>query len=311
MGNNLAEEKKGKPTDISDLPEGLRELVEIPLGSVAKTGAIPQSTAQKAPGNQNAAKPRESQNAAPALIAAAKTDTILLPAHSNAQQPAQSRPKTQKEQELDAMIVRRQAIIEQLKSKNPLVVEARKNLAAIVPAIQGAGASHTLRLAGEAEHIEFLIATEADTPKKEKELLKRLRLIKQELSKHKEIDDSRKAVEAGRSVLHSLMQDVKSLERELAEVRTKCDTAYAAVLAERKSAYEGRQKGREERQHKRDESERRRFSELQERVHTEKKREYDSEMQKYMKNYDDTVSMEEIVQFEKKEKKEDKKEESE
>lgn len=294
----MAEDKKGKTPDISDLPAGLRELVDIPASAGANIASAPKNA------------PAVPSSATPTVLLAAKSETILIPAHTNAQQPAQTRPKTQKEQELDALIAKRQEIIGQLKAKNPLVIEARKKITALIPGIRGTGASHTMKLAQEEERIEFSIATEADTPKKEKEMLKRLRQIKQELGKHKEIDDARKAIDAQRSALHSIMGDIKSLERELADVRGKCDLAYAAVLAERKAAYESRQKGREERQHRREEGEHRRFQDLQKRVYTEKKREYDSEMQKYMKKHDDTVSMEEIVQFTRKEKKAEKIEES-
>jgi len=272
----LEEQKKAKPIDVSELPEGLRALVDIP----AQGG-----------------KPVDAQEgAATALLAQPpNVAAILLPEHSAspAKQPSPDRPKTAKEQELDTLIAKRQEIIEQLKSKNPRVAESRKKIAAMLPSIRGTPASHTMKLAEDAERIEFLIATEADTPKKERDLLKRLREIKAELSKHKEFDSARKAIDAERSMLRSAMHEIKALERELAETRRKCDAAYAEVLAERKSAYEQRQKGRVERQQKR-------FEDLQQRVRKERKQQFDSELAPYMKKHDDTVSMEEIVQIERK-----------
>lgn len=221
-----------------------------------------------------------------------KEAPILLSAHETRPQ----RPKTPKEQELDSLISARQSIIEQLKAKNPLVLGARRLLSELVPAIRGKGASRVMELVREEEKIEFSIATEAYTPKKEKELLKRLREIHIELSRHKELDAARKKVDGQRAVLRSLVSDIKSLERQLDGARAACDAKYAEVLAERKAGYEQRQKSRELRKE-------RQFQELRERVHSEKKREYDSEMSKYMKDYDDTVSMNEICVFEKKEKK--------
>ncbi len=266
MGNFLDEDKKAKTAiELSDLPDGLKELV---------------------------ADPSETRQAAILLPAAALPRA--LPAAQIPQLPP--RPKTAKELELDALITKRQEIIEKLKGKNPLVAEARKKVAGLVPSIRGAGASHTVKLASEAEHIEFSIATEAYTPKKEKELIKRLRGIRQELAKHKEIDDARKAVDTQRHALHAVVSDVRDLERELAEARSRCDIVYAEVLAERKSAYEQRQKNREERRHKQ-------FVELQERVHEEKRKQHDDELKPYFKDYDDTVSMDEVVVIEKKEKK--------
>ncbi|MEM2137930.1 MAG: hypothetical protein QW568_02485 [Candidatus Anstonellaceae archaeon] len=277
----MEEPKKAKPIDVSQLPEGLRELIAVPTETNQAAAAASQS--------------------APKALPSAAQGAILLPERSSStgKQSAATRPKTAKEQELDALIAKRQEIIEQLKSKNPVVAEARKKIAALLPSVRGAGASHTMKLAEDAERIEFLIATEADTPKKERDLLKRLREIKAELSKHKEFDSARKAIDAERSALHSAMHEIKSLERQLAEVRKKCDAVYAEVLAERKSAYEQRQKGREERQRKR-------FEDLQQRVRKERKKQFDSELEPYMKKHDDTVSMEEIVQIERKgEKKEE------
>ncbi len=222
------------------------------------------------------------------------------PAEGAAPEQKEQRQRTQKEQELDALIAKRQAVIEQLKAKNPLVVEARKQLAELIPAIRGRGSSHVMGLVREEENIEFSIATEAYTPKKEKELLKRLREIRIELSKHKELDEARKKVDEKRNALRDLISDIRSLEHSLAEARKACDEKYAEVLAERKAAYSQRPPRREERP--------RQFSEGKRRSRDEHKREYndDEDMSKYLKDYDDTVSMDEIVQIERKDKKEKK-----
>lgn len=278
----MDEEKKAKAAlALSDLPEGLKELVDSPAEAVQAAILLPAAAVQQA-------------------LPAAEQQAPASAQPQTQQQP--SRPKTAKELELDALIAKRQEIIEKLKSKNPLVVEARKKIAALVPSIRGTGASHTMKLAAEAEHIEFSIATEAYTPKKEKELIKHLRGIRQELGKHKEIDDARKAVDAQRHALHSVVVDVRGLEQELADVRGKCDAVYAEVLAERKAAYEQRQKNREDRRQKQ-------YVEIQHHVKQERKKQYEDEITPYLKNYDDTVSMDEICQIEKKEKKDAPKEE--
>lgn len=267
MGNNLDKTGKAKASDIAEMPDGLKELLETPV---------------------------EEEHTPTILLPAQESKAIGLLAPTQ-QQP--QRPKTQKETELDGFIAARQGIIEKLKGKNPQVYESRRKIAEMAPAIHGSGASHTMKLAAEAEHIEFSIATEAYTPKKEKELIKHLRAIRQELSKHKEIDDARKAVDAERHVLHELVSDIRSLEHELVEARLKCDVAYAEVLSERKAAYEARQKNREERHQKQ-------YDDLKHHVHEQKKKQYADEIKPYMKDYDDTVSMDEIVQIEKKGKKE-------
>ncbi|VVC01934.1 Uncharacterised protein [uncultured archaeon] len=297
----LGEDKKIKAAEVASLPEGLKELLDVPKGER-------QAEAMLLPGEQRLQLQIPAAEAAAALPqhasaeSAAQAIALPPPEASKSAQAAREqplRPKTQKEQELDSLIALRQGIIEKLKARNPQVVEARRKIAEMVPAIRGSGASHTMRLAAEAEHIEFSIATEAYTPKKEKELIKRLRDIRQELSKHKEIDDARKAVDAERHRLHELFSDVRSLEHELDDARKKCDAAYGEVLAERKAAYETRQKGREERKQKQ-------FEELKTRVREERRKQYDDEIKPYMKNYDDTVSMDEIVEIEKKGKKEEK-----
>lgn len=244
----------------ADLPEGIKELIEIP-------------------GEKNA------------------TDTSSSPSHEERPAATPAREKTQKELELDALIGKRQAILDSLKAKNPLVSESRRKVSSLIAALRGKGGGRTMGLLDEAERIEFTIATEADTPKKEKELLKRLRVVKAEIAKNKELDAARKAVDAERHVLNTLMGEIKGLERQLVDTRKACDEAYAVVVSERKASYEQRQKGREDRRE-------RKFDDLRRRVKHEKQREYDSDMDKYMKDYDDTVSMEEIVVIEKKAKKE-------
>jgi len=276
--------KKGQKVDVSGLPKGLLELIEIPSE---------QKNSEK-------------------LIAGGVNQPILLPAATpNAPKTAQQhqeRSKTQKELELDELIAKRQSIIESLKAKNPLVLESRRKIAEIIPTIRGKGASQAIHLMEESEKIEFSIATEAYTPKKEKDLIKRLREIKKELSKHKELESAQKKVEQERKVLHSLMSEIRSLEQDLASCRAACEQKYSEILAERKSAYESRVKKREERAHHIEQEKHKRFEELRERVRHEKKKQYDDELAPYMKKHDDTVSMEEIVFIEKKEKKEKKEE---
>lgn len=275
----MDEAKKAKPMQFSDLPIGLKEIAELPAEPTVEHKLL-------------------------APVPAQSGAAIFLPAATPNQPKEQQneRPKTQKESELDVLIEKRQGVIEQLKAKNPAVAECRKQIAAVLPALQGKGATHTMKLVSEVEHLEFLISTEADTPKKEKELIKRLRALNEEISKHKEIDAARKKVDSGRSSLRSLISEIKSLEGELAAARKACDEKYAEVQSERKAAFEQRRKGREDRKE-------RQFQDLHRRVHEDKRQEYDSEMAKYMKNYDDTVSMDEIVVIEKKGKKEEKKEE--
>ncbi len=255
-----------------DLPEGIKELVEIP-------------------GEKNA------------------TDTSSSQAKEQA--PAQAAPqreKTPKEQELDTLIAKRQAILDALKAKNPAVSDARRKISGMIASMRGKGGGRTFGLIDEAERIEFAIATEADTPKKEKELIKRLKEVKAEIAKNKELDAARKAIDAERHILNTLMSEIKDLERQLVETRKACDEAYAVVVSERKAAYEQRQKGRQERSERSERPERRFDDAPRRRAKPERHSEYDSDMDKYMKDYDDTVSMEEIVVIEKKEKKEQKEE---
>jgi hypothetical protein len=255
----LESEKENKGAH-HELPDGIKELVEIP-------------------GEKNAADTSSSQPSG---------------------QAAQVREKTPHEQALDALIAKRQAILDSLKAKNPAVSEARRKISGLIAAMRGKGGGRTFGLIDEAERIEFAIATEADTPKKEKELIRRLKEVKAEIAKNKELDAARKAIDAERHILNTLMGEIKDLERQLVETRKACDEAYAVVVSERKAAYEQRQKGRQERSER---SERKFDDAPRRRAKPERHQEHDSDMDKYMKDYDDTVSMEEIVVFEKKEKK--------
>ena len=277
----MADNKKERATAVSELPSGIAELVDIPSTTAAR-----EAKAAEAVSEPKGAKPAEGQPA-----------ESQAPAHAPAEQ--QERPRTDKEKELDALIAKRQAVIEQLKAKNPLVLEARKQLSELIPTVRGKGSSHAMGLVREEERLEFEIATEAYTPKKEKELLKRVREIRLELSKNKELDAARKAVDEKRNALGKVVSEIRSLEHALAEARKACDEKYAEVLSERRSAYEQRSAHREERKQKQ-------FTDMKKRVREEHKRDYDDEVSKYLKDYDDTVSMDEIVQIERKDKKEKK-----
>lgn len=250
--------KESKAPALHELPAGILAIAEIPSGS----------------------QPAQPEAA---------------PAGEMPQKSQDSRPRTEKEQALDALIAKRQSIIEQLKAKNPLVNDARKKVAEAIPAVRGKSAGQAGGLFRELERLEFEISTSAYTPKKEKELLKRLRVVKAEVSKHKELNEARAKLDSERAALNLLISGIKSLEHELFEVRKACDLAYAEVLAERKSAYESRQHRREEKEHKK-------FEQHEHRARSERKKQYDEDIGKYMKDYDDTVSMEEICVFEKKEK---------
>ena len=113
-----------KPAKVSELPDGIKALIELPSEH--------------------------------------KTQPILLPAATpNSPKPIQQRtdrPKTQKELELDELIGKRQAIIDALKSKNPLVQSARSKIAEIIPTIRGKGTPHAMHLMEEAEKIARWIA---------------------------------------------------------------------------------------------------------------------------------------------------------
>ncbi|MFA6489672.1 MAG: hypothetical protein WCT52_03225 [Candidatus Micrarchaeia archaeon] len=271
----MTDNKKEKTIAASDVPSGIAEIADIPAAKVE----------EKAEENQSAQPEQKSENTAQPVAGAAAAQPL--------------RPRTQKEEELNALISKRQSVIEQLKAKNPLVIEARKTLSELIPTIRGRGSGHVMELVREEEHIEFTIATEAYTPKKEKELIKRLREIHAELSKHKELDTARKKVDEKRAILHNLISEIRTLETALADARKACDEKYAEVLAERKAAYSQRAAHREERPQ-------RQFSDNKRRGREEHKREYDEDVSKYLKDYDDTVSMDEIVQIERKDKKEKK-----
>ncbi len=268
----MEDSKKTKASALASLPDGLRDIAELPSAQPEGQKSLPPI--------------QEEHHAIP-----------LPPSEKHEQRP--ERPKTQKEEELDELIVSRQAVIDKLKAKNPEVGQCRSRIAAILPSLSGKGASHTMKLVEEVEKLEFSISTEAYTPQKEKDMIKRIRLLNSEISKHKEIDSARKEIDAQRSKLRSLISEIKGLEGELAQARKACDAKYAEVLAERKAAYE-------QRQHRREERKERNFNELRQRVRNERKKEYDDDMAKYMKDYDDTVSMDEIVIIEKKEKKTEK-----
>jgi hypothetical protein len=265
----LESEKENKGAH-HELPEGIKELVEIP-------------------GEKNAADTSSSQ-----------------PKEQSPAQAAPMREKTPHEQALDALIAKRQAILDQLKAKNPAVSDSRRKISGLIAAMRGKGGGRTFGLIDEAERIEFAIATEADTPKKEKELIRRLKEVKAEIAKNKELDSARKEIDAERHILNTLINEIKDLERQLVETRKACDEAYVVVVSERKAAYEQRQKGRQERSERQERPERKFEDAPRRRAKPERHSEYDSDMDKYMKDYDDTVSMEEIVVIEKKEKKEKK-----
>lgn len=268
------EKKKGEKAALQELPLGIKELIDI--GEAKKDQSILETPSKPKP----------------------KTQPILLPP---AKYEEKQRPKTEKEKELDALISQRQKIIEELKKRNPIVLKSRKTLASLLPKLQGKGMDKTLTLLKKAEEIEFSIATEAYTPQKEKELLKNLNKIKESISNYKELEGIKKDIEHERKALRTTLSQIREFEAMLLQTRKKCDETYAAILAERKAAYEERQRKKKERME-------RAVRELTQRVKAEKKRRYEEEISKYKKNYEDTVLLSDICIIEKKEKKNPKKE---
>ncbi|MCX8197462.1 MAG: hypothetical protein N3G80_04075 [Candidatus Micrarchaeota archaeon] len=206
-----------------------------------------------------------------------------------ADSPPKSRPKTQKEQELEALIEKRKQLIQQLKEKNPLLAESRKNIAQLKSQISGKGGKKTARLIEEVERLEFSIATEAYTPKQEKELIKKIRLLNEEIARHKEVDELRKKLQEEQQLFKARLSEIKVLEHELALVRKACSEKYAEVLAERKAAYEKRKQEQLERLKKRVQEENEKFKKKKQSLAA--------------KAYDDTVTLDQIAIIERKEKK--------
>lgn len=223
-------------------------------------------------------------------------ELVEIPAQENSAEKSKGEKpdseKTQKEKEFSELVAKRQAILDQLKAKNQIVKEHRQAIASLISSLRGKGGGKTMRLIREAERIEFMIATEADTPKKEKELIKKLKQIRSEIVMNREADEIRKQIDSKRQSLNAVLAEIKALESDLAEARKACDNAYLQVLQERKERFE---------QQKRE----RLAQKKQERMKAveEKSRKRRSEMEKYMRKYEDTIPMDEIVIFEKKEKK--------
>ncbi|MEM4554322.1 MAG: hypothetical protein QXT25_00535 [Candidatus Anstonellaceae archaeon] len=221
-------------------------------------------------------------------------DIAKLPSDQPQQQPQApkpKRPRTQKEQELDAIIEKRKQIIQQLKAKNQEAAACRKEIAQIKSLISVKGGSKTPKLIAEVERLEFAIATEAYTPKKEKEMIKKIKALNEEIAKNKEVDELRNKFHEQRRILKEIVSEIKSLESELASVRKACDQKYAEVLAERKEAQERRKQAQQ-----------RRLEQLKQRVKEENEKLRKKQLSKYMGTYEDTVTLDQIAIIEKKEK---------
>ncbi|MEM4348429.1 MAG: hypothetical protein QXN37_02565 [Candidatus Anstonellaceae archaeon] len=218
----------------------------------------------------------------------------LPPSPQQQSQPSTKpkRPRTQKEQELDTLVQKRKQIIQQLKAKNQQATTCRKEIAQIKSLISVKGGSKTPRLIAEVERLEFAIATEAYTPKKEKEMIKKIKELNEQIAKNKEVDELRNKFHEQRRMLKEIVAEIKALEHELASVRKACDQKYAEVLAERKEAQERRKQEQQKR-----------LEQLKQRVKEENERLRKKQLSKYMGNYEDTVTLDQIAIIEKKEKK--------
>jgi uncharacterized coiled-coil DUF342 family protein len=222
-GNCLADE------DIaSKLPEGLKEIAAIPAKQDNSNQNNPAVENVKADVNKSAENKSEKNK----------------PAHSQ----IKKMEKTQKEKELEEALKKRKELVDQLKVKNKQVAELKKEISLIFPKLKKAGSNKVLRLMKQEEEIEFLISTEAHTPKQEKELLQKLKEIKAEISKYKEAENLKNLLDKKKRALKEVISEIKSLESELSKVRKECNLKYSEVVAERKAAFEEKRRKKIEKQ---------------------------------------------------------------
>jgi len=180
---------------------------------------------------------------------------------------------------------RKREIIDNLKASNSAIEAAKKELMSL-PSTGRPGRNSAERLAEQIDRMEFAIATTASTAKLEKDMIRKLDVLRLELTTiQKEAQLSGIGAEA-RKKLETARNERRALVGELQTLRKEIDTIYKEL----KDSDAQRAQERTERTTHRSASDERRKSREEER----------KEMEPYMKEVDPFVSLEEIAEIKRK-----------
>jgi uncharacterized coiled-coil DUF342 family protein len=183
---------------------------------------------------------------------------------------------------------RKAELIEQIKKLNEKLKYKRYESKAISPFVSSRAGYHAGPLRRRYNELEFRIATEAYTPKIEKEMIKELKKMEAELKKAEEAEKARRAQLHIEEDLKKAEEEHAGIEAQLQGIRGELNNLYDFIRTERaKQAEERREK---------------RYDDMRERAREERSEDRKKEWSQYMKPVDSHVSLEDVVIIEKKKK---------
>ncbi len=212
------------------------------------------------------------------------------------EQKAENQPDEllQAREQMDAKLKRKQELFAKLNGFGASLDALHQQFDALRPQLKGTGSGSSSRLHEKAEKIEFKIATEAHTPAQERDMLKELKVVQEQLSKLKAESLVFSKADGLRTQIRDISRQRADAKAELDGLRAELETIYQKIIklgAARAQQFNERKERREQARQRDD-------------YRSSKRKQMDeerAEMAPYLKeSHDPHVSLEEIVEIKKK-----------
>ncbi|MFH1095035.1 MAG: hypothetical protein V1728_02350 [Candidatus Micrarchaeota archaeon] len=189
-------------------------------------------------------------------------------------------------------------LIEQLRVHNEQIAKIRDAIQTIEPPQRDDGKDSPRRIAKSIEALDFQISTSAFTPAQEKELLRRMQILKKQLAETTQKQTVNTKLDEQYALLRAQLDARTALRKQISTIGDELEQLYQVIIKEGAEHAKARTQMREKRQ----EYDSRRKERTERTRHREEER---KELEPYMKTYDSFVSLEEIAEIRKKPQKEE------
>ncbi len=117
-------------------------------------------------------------------------------------------------------------LIDEIKKCNSRLKYKQLEKKALEPFIEETKDVDTSRLRKKLRILEFKIATQAYTPRIERELVRRVKKVEEELKKYKKVEDARRKIKLINKDIKEAEEKIKEIEPRLKEIREELKKLY-------------------------------------------------------------------------------------
>ncbi len=196
-------------------------------------------------------------------------------------------------------------LIDQLRARNEQIAKIREAIQAIEPPQRDNGKDSPARISKSIDALDFQISTSAFTPAQEKELLRRMQILKTQLAEATKHDKTNVKLDEQYTLLRAELEARTSLRKQISAIGDELEALYQTIIREGAEHAKKRKEigeKRDEAHVRHQEFESRRKERADRTRHREEER---KELEPYMKAHDPFVSLEEIAEIKKKPQKEE------